>query len=253
MGTLTIPQQLEALQAVADNPDISRDDILLHAWTDDILTPGTPCRMTDKGRALWERFGRHLSQGYKRLTGGERLFWLTAYTGDPQPDDQTLSTIIDATTSPDIRAAAVKYYATHQGKNGVTDGRWDAIIANFLHYAFEYGNRPLYDKALRAVTPIVSEWTIRYATTDDVIAQWLTVHPNAGDPLIRQWLYSGDGLIVAAVIRHIDPARLPLLDFPESSPARTPIPRVWVRRSPASHNTSPSRKSRPFSTTGLPR
>ena len=33
MNTLTIPQQLEALQAVADNPDISRDDILLHAWT----------------------------------------------------------------------------------------------------------------------------------------------------------------------------------------------------------------------------
>lgn len=214
MNSLTIPQQLEALQAVADNPDISRDDILLHAWTDDIITPGTPCRMTDKGQALWERFTKHLSQGYKRLTGGERLFWLTAYTGDPQPDDQTLINIIDATTSPDIRAAAVKYYATHQGKNGVTDDVWSAIITKFLRDAFEYDNRPLYAKALSVVAPLVDEQTIRYATTSDAIAQWLTVHPNASDPLVDQWLYSGDGLIVAAVIRHIDPARLPLLNIP---------------------------------------
>lgn len=213
-NSLTVPQQLEALQTVADNPDISRDDILLHAWTDDIITPGTPCRMTDKGQALWERFTKHLSQGYKRLTGGERLFWLTAYTGDPQPDDQTLLTIIDATTSPDIRAAAVKYYATHQGKNGVADGRWDAIITKFLRDAFEYDNRPLYAKALSVVTPIVGEQTIRYATTSDAIAEWLTVHPNASDPLIHRWLYSGDERIVAAIIQHIDPARLPLLDIP---------------------------------------
>jgi hypothetical protein len=213
MNGLTIPQQLEALQAVANNPDISRDDILLHDWTDDILTPGTPCRMTDKGQALWERFTKHLSQGYKRLTEGERLFWLTAYTGGPQPNDQTLINLIDATTSPDIRAAAITYYATHQGKNRVTDDVWGAIIANFLHYAFKYDNRPLYAKALSVVTPLVGEQTIQYATTRGVIAEWLVGHRQASDPLIHRWLYSGDGRIVAAVVEHIDPARLPLIDI----------------------------------------
>lgn len=211
--SLTISQKLEALQAVADNPDIGRYDIPYPFLTGDIIDDYPTCRPTEQGQALWERFTKHLSQGYRRLTGGERLFWLTAYTGDPQPDDQTLLTIIDATTSPDIRAAAITYYATHQGKNGVTDDMWGAIIANFLHYAFKYDNRPLYAKALSVVTPIVGEQTIQYATTGDVIAEWLTVHPNASDPLIRQWLHSGDGLIVAAVIRHIDPARLPLLDI----------------------------------------
>lgn len=219
MNGLTIPQKLEALQAVANNPDIDRHDVPYYLYMssylcmDAIITPGAPCCMTEQGRALWERFTRHLSQGYKRLTEGERLFWLTAYTGDPQPDDQTLINIVDATTSPDIRAAAVKYYATHQGKNGVTDDVWSAIIAKFLRDAFEYGNKPLYDKALRVVTPLVDEQTIRYATTGDVIAQWLTGHPNASDTLIRQWLHSGDGLIVAAVIPRIDPARLPLIDI----------------------------------------
>lgn len=219
-NSLTIPQKLEALQAVNDNPDIDWHDIPYYLYTDDIiytddiLTPGAPCRMTDKGQALWERFTKHLSQGYKRLTEGERLFWLTAYTGGPQPNDQTLINLIDATTSPDIRAAAITYYTTHQGKNGVTDDVWGAIIAKFLRDAFEYGNKPLYDKALRVVTPLVDEQTIRYATTGDVIAQWLTGHPKASDPLIRQWLHSGDGLIVAAVIPRIDPTRLPLLDIP---------------------------------------
>lgn len=218
-NSLTIPQKLEALQAVNDNPDIDWHDIPYYLYTDDIihtddiLTPGAPCRMTDKGQALWERFTKHLSQGYKRLTEGERLFWLTAYTGGPQPNDQTLINLIDATTSPDIRAAAITYYATHQGKNGVTDDVWGAIIANFLHYAFKYDNRPLYAKALSAVTPLVGEQTIQYATTGDVIAHWLVGHQQASDQLIRRWLYSGDGSIVAAVIRRIDPARLPLLDI----------------------------------------
>lgn len=213
MNSLTIPQKLEALQAVNDNSDIDWTDTPHHYYTDDIITPGTPCRMTDKGHALWERFTKHLSQGYRRLTGGERLFWLTAYTGDPQPDDQTLINLIDATSSPDIRAAAITYYTTHQGKNGVTDDVWGAIIANFLHYAFKYDNRPLYAKALSVVTPLVGEQTIRYATTGDVIAEWLVGHRQASDPLIRRWLYSGDGRIVAAVVEHIDPARLPLLDI----------------------------------------
>ena len=81
MNTLTIPQKLEALQAVVDNPDIAPYDIPYHFYADDIIDNSTPCQPTDKGRALWERFTRHLNTGYKTLTTGERIFWLTKYTG----------------------------------------------------------------------------------------------------------------------------------------------------------------------------
>ena len=76
MNTLTIPQKLEALQAVVDNPDIGRYDIPYHFYVDvdDIIDNRTPCRPTEQGQALWERFTKHLNTGYKKLTTGERLF-----------------------------------------------------------------------------------------------------------------------------------------------------------------------------------
>ena len=202
INNITIPQKLEALQAVVDNPDIAPYDIPYHFYADDIIDNSTPCQPTDKGRALWERFTRHLNTGYKTLTTGERIFWLTKYTGENQPDNQTLLNIVRTTSSTEIRDAAVTYYAAHQCKHGVTD-EWRPVLTNILEG---------YTKASVIVAPIVDEQLIRHAANSDAIAAWLTAHPKASDPLIHRWLHSGDGLIVAAVVRHIDPARLPLID-----------------------------------------
>lgn len=220
-NTIPIHWKLEALQAVADNPDINWVDTPYFGSTDDIIASDTPhrkhdiipqgtpcpCHMTSEGRALWERFTRHVNAGYKKLTMGERLFWLTAYTGDRQPDDQALLSIARTSTFPKIRDAAITYYATHQGKQGVT-GEWRPVLTNILASS----DNPEYMDAAIALAPIVDERLIRHAVNGDVIATWLATHPRASDTLIDQWLYSGDGRLVAAVILGIAPANLPRFD-----------------------------------------
>jgi hypothetical protein len=220
-NAIPISLKLEALQAVADNPDINWVDTPYFNSTDDIIAIDTPhrkydiisqgmprpCHMTGEGRALWERFTRHVNAGYKKLTMGERLFWLTAYTGDRQPDDQALLSIARTSTFPKIRDAAITYYATHQGKQGVT-GEWRPVLTNILASS----DNPEYMDAAIALAPIVDERLIRHAVNGDVIATWLATHPRASDTLIDQWLYSGDGRLVAAVILGIAPANLPRFD-----------------------------------------
>lgn len=119
--SLTIPQKLEALQAVVDNPDIGWYDTPHHYCTYDIIDDSTPCRITEQGQALWERFTKHLNTGYKKLTTGERLFWLTTYTGENQPDDTQLLDIIRTSTSSEVREAAATHYAARHHEHDVTD------------------------------------------------------------------------------------------------------------------------------------
>lgn len=205
----TIPQKLEALQAVANNPDINWTDTTHHYYTDDIITPGTPCRMTDKGHDLWERFTKHLNTGYKKLTTGERLFWLTTYTGENQPDDNQLLDIIRTSTSSEVREAAATHYAAHHHEHDVTD-KWRHAIADILR-----GVEPDSETLAEIVAPLADEQLIRDTEDGKVVAAWLNTHPEASDDIIHHWLIDGWDGVVGATILSIDPTRLPLVDIPE--------------------------------------
>ena len=150
--SLTIAQQLESLQAVIANLGVA----------------------AEQGQALWDRFQRHLKQGYRSLTQGERLFWLTAYTGDPQPDSLQLLDILKESRSREIRKAAVTYYVNHQGRQGVTDD-WRATVADLLKTPGE----------LRAIiAPIADETMMRGVCAYDAVAPWMQAHPQAGDETV---------------------------------------------------------------------
>ncbi|MGO5374269.1 hypothetical protein [Bifidobacterium thermophilum] len=180
--SLTIAQQLESLQAVIANLGVA----------------------AEQGQALWDRFQRHLKQGYRSLTQGERLFWLTAYTGDPQPDSLQLLDILKESRSREIRKAAVTYYVHHQGKQGVTDD-WRATVADLLKTPGE----------LRAIiAPIADETMMRGVCAHDAVAPWMQAHPQAGDETVDQWLYGGDGINVEAVVDYLsEPTRLAGVDM----------------------------------------
>lgn len=176
MEKLTIPQKLEALQAVNDNPDINWADIPHHYCTDDIITPGTPCRMTDKGQALWERFTKHLNNGYKKLTTGERIFWLTAYTGDHRPDDTQLLGIARTSTSSEVRVVAA-WLNTHPEASDdiihhwLIDG-WDGVVGAAIQ-SIDPTRLPLVDIPEILDAPhSLSEWT---RTSFARVARHLTV------------------------------------------------------------------------------
>lgn len=180
--SLTITQQLESLQAVIANLGVA----------------------AEQGQALWDRFQRHLKQGYRSLTQGERLFWLTAYTGDPQPDSLQLLDILKESRSREIRKAAVTYYVHHQGRQGVTDD-WRATVADLLKTPGE----------LRAIiAPIADETMMRGVCAYDAVAPWMQAHPQAGDETVDQWLYGGDGINVEAVVDYLsEPTRLAGVDM----------------------------------------
>ena len=199
--SLTIAQQLESLQAVIANPDINEYDIPNHYETFDIIDGTKP---TEQGQALWDRFQQHLNkQGYRSLTQGERLFWLTAYTGDPQPDSTQLLDILNESRSREIRKAAVTHYVNHQGKQGVTDD-WRGTVADLL-------NNPGEPRAI--IATIADETMMRGVVAHDAVAPWMQDHPQAGDEIIGQWLYGGDGINVAAVADHLTPERLAAVDM----------------------------------------
>lgn len=225
--SLTIPQKLEALQAVADNPDIGWYDTPHHYYTDDIITSGTPCRMTDKGHALWERFTKHLNTGYKKLTTGERLFWLTTYTGENQPDDTQLLDIIRTSTSSEVREAAATHYAAHHHEHDVTD-KWRDVITDILR-----GIDPDSATLAEIVAPLADEQLIRDTEDGKVVAAWLDTHPEASDDIIHHWLIDGWDGVVGATIQSIDPTRLPLVDIPEILDAPHSLSE-WTRTSFAS-------------------
>lgn len=179
--SLTIAQQLESLQAVI----IDLDD-------------------TAEQEALWDRFQRHLKQGYRSLTQGERLFWLTAYIGDPQPDSLQLLDILKESRSHKIRKAAVTYYVNHQGRQGVTDD-WRATVADLL-------KTPGEPRAI--IATIADETMMRGVCAHDAVAPWMQAHPQAGDETVSQWLYGGDGINVAAVVDYLsEPTRLAGVDM----------------------------------------
>lgn len=198
---LTVAQQLESLQTVITNPDINEYDIPNHYETYDIIDGTKP---TGQGQALWDRFQRHLKQGYRSLTQGERLFWLTAYTGDPQPDSLQLLDILKESRSREIRKAAVTYYVHHQGKQGVTDD-WRATVADLLKTPGE----------LRAIiAPIADETMMRGVCAHDAVAPWMQAHPQAGDETVDQWLYGGDGINIETVVDYLsEPTRLAGVDM----------------------------------------
>lgn len=205
---LTLTQQLEAMQAVVDNPTIHFYNIPHYARTFRIIDWDTKqSSLTKEGRDIWERFTAHLNAGYKKLTKNERLFWLTAYTGDPQPDDAQLMSILTTSKSPGIRKAALAYYVNHQGKHGVT-GEWRTVIVDILH-----GDDPDSETLGAVVAPLADETLMRATTGGAAIAAWLTAHPQTDDTTINQWLYNGDGNDVAAVIDGIDPKRIPAIDM----------------------------------------
>lgn len=199
--SLTIAQQLESLQAVIANPDIDNYDIPHRYMTFDIIVHGKP---TKQGQALWDRFQWHLKQGYRSLTQGERLFWLTEYAGDPQPDSTQLLDILNESRSREIRKAAVTHYVNHQGKQGVTDD-WRATVADLLNNPGE----------LRAIIATIADETMmRGVCAHDAVNSWIQAHPQAGDEIIDQWMYGGDGINVAAVVRYLsEPTRLAGVDM----------------------------------------
>ncbi|PKU89293.1 hypothetical protein CQR48_1003 [Bifidobacterium thermophilum] len=227
MNTLTIPQKLEALQAVVGNPDIGRYDIPYHFYVDEIIDDRTPCRPTERGQALWERFTKHLNTGYKKLTTGERLFWLTTYTGENQPDDTQLLDIIRTSTSSEVREAAATHYAAHHHEHDVTD-KWRHVIADILRGVDQ-------DSATLAeiVAPIADEQLIRDTEDGKVVAAWLDTHPEASDDIIHHWLIDGWDGVVGATIQSIDPTRLPHIDIPEILDAPHSLSE-WTRTSFAS-------------------
>lgn len=227
MNTLTIPQKLEALQAVADNPDIGRYDIPYHFYVDDIIDNRTPCRPTEQGQALWERFTKHLNTGYKKLTTGERLFWLTTYTGENQPDDTQLLDIIRTSTSSEVREAAATHYAAHHHEHDVTD-KWRHVIADILR-----GVDPDSATLAEIVAPIADEQLIRDTEDGKVVAAWLNTHPEASDDIIHHWLIDGWDGVVGATIQSIDPTRLPHIDISEILNAPHSLSE-WTRTSFAS-------------------
>lgn len=211
MNTLTIPQKLEALQAVVDNPDIGRYDIPYHFYVDvdDIIDDRIPCRPTEQGQALWERFTKHLNTGYKKLTTGERLFWLTTYTGENQPDDTQLLDIIRTSTSSEIREAAATHYAARHNEHDVT-GKWRHVIADILR-----GVDPDSATLDEIVAPLADEQLIRDTEDGKAVAAWLNTHPEASDDIIHHWLIDGWDGVVGATIQSIDPIRLPHIDISE--------------------------------------
>lgn len=229
MNTLTIPQKLEALQAVVDNPDIGRYDIPYHFYVDvdDIIDNRTPCRPTEQGQALWERFTKHLNTGYKKLTTGERLFWLTTYTGENQPDDTQLLDIIRTSTSSEIREAAATHYAAHHHEHDVT-GKWRHVIADILR-----GVDPDSATLDEIVAPLADEQLIRDTEDGKAVAAWLNTHPEASDDIIHHWLIDGWDGVVGATIQSIDPTRLPHIDIPEILDAPHSLSE-WTRTSFAS-------------------
>lgn len=199
--SLTIAQQLESLQAVIDNPDINEYDIPNHYETFDIIDGTKP---TGQGQALWDRFQRHFKQGYRSLTQGERLFWLTAYTGDPQPTSLQLLYILNESRSREVRKAAVTHYVNHQGKHGVTDD-WRATVADLL-------KTPGEPRAI--IAAIADETMMRGVVAHDAVAPWMQAHPQAGGEIIGQWLYGGDGINVEAVVDYLsEPTRLAAVDM----------------------------------------
>lgn len=227
MNTLTIPQKLEALQAVADNPDIGRYDIPHHFYVDEIIDDRTPCRMTEQGQALWERFTKHLNTGYKKLTTGERLFWLTTYTGENRPDDQTLLNIIRTSTSSEVREAAATHYAAHHHEHDVTD-KWRHVIADILR-----GVDPDSATLAEIIAPLADEQLIHDTEDGKAVAAWLDTHPEASDDIIHHWLIDGWDGVVGATIQSIDPTRLPHIDIQEILDAPHSLSE-WTRTSFAS-------------------
>lgn len=229
MNTLTIPQKLEALQAVVGNPDIDRYDIPYHFYVDvdDIIDDRTPCRPTEQGQALWERFTKHLDTGYKKLTTGERLFWLTTYTGENQPDDTQLLDIIRTSTSSEIREAAATRYAAHHHEHDVT-GKWRHVIADILR-----GVDPDSATLDEIVAPLADEQLIRDTEDGKAVAAWLNTHPEASDDIIHHWLIDGWDGVVGATIQSIDPTRLPHIDISEILDAPHSLSE-WTRTSFAS-------------------
>lgn len=199
---LTVAQQLESLQAVIANPDIDDYDIPNHYETYDIIDGQN--KPTGQGRALWDRFQRHLKQGYRSLTQGERLFWLTGYTGDPQPDSTQLLDILKESRSRKIRKAAVTHYVNHQGGQGVTDD-WRGTVADLL-------KTPGEPRAI--IAPIADDKLMAGVCAHDAVASWMQTHPHACDKTISQWLYGGDGINVAAVVNRLsEPTRLAGVDM----------------------------------------
>ena len=229
MNTLTIPQKLEALQAVVDNPDIGRYDIPYHFYVDvdDIIDNRTPCRPTEQGQALWERFTKHLNTGYKKLTTGERLFWLTTYTGENQPDDTQLLDIIRTSTSSEIREAVATHYAARHHEHDVT-GKWRHVIADILR-----GVDPDSATLDEIVAPLADEQLIRDTEDGKAVAAWLNTHPEASDDIIHHWLIDGWDGVVGATIQSIDPTRLPHIDISEILNAPHSLSE-WTRTSFAS-------------------
>lgn len=205
--SLTIAQQLESLQAAIANPDINEYDIPNHYETFDIIDGQN--KPTGQGQALWDRFQRHLKQGYRSLTQGERLFWLTTYMGENQPDDQTLLNIVRTSTSSEIREAATTHYAAHHNEHDVTD-KWHAIITDILR-----GVDPDSATLAEIVAPLADEQLIRITEDSNAIKAWLNTHPEASDDIIHHWLIDGWDGVVAATVQSIDPTRLPLVDIPE--------------------------------------
>lgn len=227
MNTLTIPQKLEALQAVIDNPDIGRYDIPYHFYVDDIIDNRIPCRPTEQGQALWERFTKHLNTGYKKLTTGERLFWLTTYTGENQPNDTQLLDIIRTSTSSEVREAAATHYAAHHHEHDVTD-KWRHVIADILR-----GVDPDSATLDEIVAPLADEQLIRDTEDGKAVAAWLDTHPEASDDIIHHWLIDGWDGVVGATIQSIDPTRLPHIDISEILNAPHSLSE-WTRTSFAS-------------------
>ena len=186
--SLTVAQRLESLQAVIINLDINEYDISNHYETFDI----------------WDRFQRHLKQGYRSLTQGERLFWLTASTGDPQPDSAQLLDILNESRSWEIRKAAVTHYVNHQGRQGVTDD-WRGTVADLL-------KTPGEPHAISAT--IADDKLMTGVQAHDAVASWMQTHPHACDETVDQWLYGGDGINVAAVVDYLsEPTRLAGVDM----------------------------------------
>lgn len=225
--SLTIPQKLEALQAVVDNPDIGWYDTPHHYCTYDIIDDSTPCRITEQGQALWERFTKHLNTGYKKLTTGERLFWLTTYTGENQPDDTQLLDIIRTSTSSEVREAAATHYAARHHEHDVTD-KWRHVIADILH-----GVDPDSATLAEIVAPLADEQLIRDTEDGKVVAAWLNTHPEASDDIIHHWLIDGWDGVVGATVQSIDPTRLPHIDIPSILNAPHSLSE-WTRTSFAS-------------------
>lgn len=225
--SITVAQKLEALQAVVGNPDIGRYDIPHHFYVDDIIDNRTPCRPTEQGQALWERFTKHLNTGYKKLTTGERLFWLTTYTGENQPDDTQLLGIIRTSTSSEVREAAATHYAAHRHEHDVT-GKWRHVIADIL-----CGVDPDSATLAEIVAPLADEQLIRDTEDGKAVAAWLDTHPEASDDIIHHWLIDGWDGVVGATIQSIDPTRLPHIDIPEILNAPHSLSE-WTRTSFAS-------------------